>query len=156
MKCKFIFNDRDKIFTTTSNGKILFPHRQCKVDFDSITLLKNFHIKTEKENVGFFVGEKMDMLLPSEEEALELIKSEFSNCAKITVYNVSDKYYFVATPHVNAVITLADDGNKTQLIYTKFYKKNKEHRFNSTYFSAYNVSNTTDPEFATKIDLDFN
>lgn len=80
---------KERTFTTTKSGKMLFPHRECKIEFDSITIIDDFKIVYEKERYGFFTGKKIEICLPSYEELAEHDMMPLSTGSIL----IADNYY---------------------------------------------------------------
>lgn len=131
---------KDRIFTTSKTGKILFPHKNLKIEFEPITVIDDFKVEYEKENYGFFTGKKVDICLPEPKDlvdSLDKIVEALSICMNPKLW-VAGSFYMIETASSNILITQEVDSGEIVMISENCYSESTRSRKNPHYYSIYN------------------
>lgn len=152
---------KDRTFTTSKAGKMLFPHKDLKIEFEPITVIDDFKVEYEKENYGFFKGKKVDVCLPEPKDLVAVYKEifEFMEIMRRTYVFVAGSFYMLCNDTTNVLITQEVDSGEILMVKEEMWSSETRSGRNPQYYSIYNgmtslgKENISIDEFILKIAL---
>lgn len=152
---------KDRIFTTSKAGKMLFPHKDLKIEFEPITVIDDFKVEYEKENYGFFSGKKLDVCLPEPKDLVAIYKEifEFMEIMPRTYVFTAGSFYMLCNDTTNVLITQEVDSGEILMVKEGMRSSETRSGKNPQYYSIYNgmtslgKENISIDEFILKIAL---
>lgn len=152
---------KDRIFTTSKTGKMLFPHKNLKIEFEPITVIDDFKVEYEKENYGFFSGKKVDVCLPEPKDLVAIYREifEFMEIMPRTYVFAASSFYMLCNDTINVLITQEVDSGEILMVKEEMGSSETRSGKNPQYYSIYNgmtslgKENISIDEFILKIAL---